>query len=129
MLTKENDIANITETQTEELNNILQKWFNIKGDYCETLLQGIAHYKCDSGIMSDAYSSKDVDYIKEHMIHLLDEDGIETDEFYEEIHNYEDELEFINCSYELYKFSEKHNFVDEDVYSLATELEEGVRVA
>jgi hypothetical protein len=53
----------------------------------------------------------------------------ETDEFYEEIHNYDDELEFINCSWELYKFSEKHNFVDEDVYSLATELEEGVRVA
>ena len=57
-------IENITATQKNELCAIVKKWANIKGDYCDTLLQGIAHYKCDSGIQTDAYSLADVLYIK-----------------------------------------------------------------
>ena len=124
-------IENITETQKNELCAIVKKWANIKGDYCDTLLQGIAHYKCDSGIQTDAYSLADVLYIKKNATkECYDEDGYETDYYYGEwLNKHEDNLQFVIADFEMYKFAEKHNFVDEDVYNLATEIEEEGGVA
>ena len=116
-------MQNLNKVQKNELAVIVNKWSNIEGDYSTTLLQGVAHFKCDSGIMSDAYSKADVKYIKTNMKQYLDEHGIETDAFYEVLNEHEANLQFVNCSYELYKFSEKHNIDDEDVYSLASEME------
>ena len=114
---------NLNKIQKNELAVIVNKWSNIEGDYSTTLLQGIAHFKCDSGIMSDAYSKADVKYMLTNMKQYFDEHGIETDAFYEVLNEHEANLQFVNCSYELYKFSEKHNIDDEDVYSLASEME------
>ena len=114
---------NLNKIQKNELAVIVNKWSNIEGDYSTTLLQGIAHFKCDSGIMSDAYSKADVEYMLTNMKQYFDEHGIETDAFYEVLNEHEANLQFVNCSYELYKFSEKHNVDDEDVYSLASEME------
>ena len=114
---------NLNKIQKNELAVIVNKWSNIEGNYSTTLLQGIAHFKCDSGIMSDAYSKADVEYMLTNMKQYFDEHGIETDAFYEVLNEHEANLQFVNCSYELYKFSEKHNVDDEDVYILASNME------
>ena len=59
-------INTINAVETAELQKVLNKWKNIEGDYSLTLLQGLAHYKCDSGILTDAYSTADAVYIKKH---------------------------------------------------------------
>ena len=114
----------LTTIQKNELEVIVNKWSNIEGDYSNTLLQGIAHFKCDSGIMSDAYSKEDIVYISKNMKQYFDAEGYETDAFYEALNEHGDNLQFINCSYELYKFSEEHNIDDEDVYTLASNMED-----
>ena len=41
-------IENITEAQKNELLAIVKKYANIKGDYEDTVWQGIAHFSLDS---------------------------------------------------------------------------------
>ena len=79
---------------------------------------------CDSGIMSDAYSSKDVDYINKNLKHLISDEEGETEAFYEALHLHENELEFMLCLHELNAFSEKYKYNNEEVISLASDMEE-----
>ena len=53
----------LTQQQREELTAHVKKWANIDGDYEATMLGGIWHYKCDSGIFEDALSIKDREWI------------------------------------------------------------------
>ncbi len=45
-------INTINATEKAELQTIVNKYKNIEGDYSSTMLQGIAHYMCDSGIFN-----------------------------------------------------------------------------
>jgi len=41
-------IENMTEAQKNELLAIVKRYANIKGDYEDTVWQGIAGFRCDS---------------------------------------------------------------------------------
>jgi len=116
-------INTINANEKAELQTIVNKYANIEGDYSSTMLQGIAHYKCDSGILTDAYSVADAVYIKKHYNNNMDAYGNLRDEFYTENKNV---LQFIQCIAELNNFSTKYKFDDEDVCSLASDMEEQV---
>tara|TARA_B100000029_G_scaffold493322_1_gene555669 strand:- start:546 stop:956 length:411 start_codon:yes stop_codon:yes gene_type:complete len=117
-------INTINASEKAELQTIVNKYKEVVGDYCATLIGGIAHYMCDSGIMSDAYSRKDVDYINKNLKHLISDEEGETEAFYEALHLHENELEFMLCLAELNAFSEKYKYNNEEVISLASDMDE-----
>lgn len=118
-------INTINATEKAELQTIVNKWANIEGDYSSTMLQGIAHYKCDSGIMTDAYSVDDAVYIDKHLSKYYgEEDDNTTDAFMEALDANIHKLQFLQCVRELYNFSVKYKFDDEAVCSLASDMEE-----
>jgi len=41
------------------IRNVVTQYANIKGAYASTVLQGIAHFYADSGIITDAYAAHD----------------------------------------------------------------------
>ena len=120
------NIKTINAVETAELQTILNKWKNIEGDYSTTLLQGLAHYKCDSGIQTDAYSKADVEYLNKHFKQYYDAEGYETDAFYVALAEakHEANLQFIMCGWDINKFCAKYKFNDEAVFSLIATMEE-----
>ena len=120
-------INTINANEKAELQTIVNKYANIEGDYSTTLLQGVAHYKCDSGIMSDAYSVADAIYIDKNLSKYYGEEGDDTtDAFMEALNANVNKLQFLQCVRELYDFSVKYKFDDEAVCSLASDMEEQV---
>ena len=58
------DRMQLTAQQRDELTAHVKKWANIDGDYEATMLGGIWHYRCDSGIFEDALSVADREWIE-----------------------------------------------------------------
>lgn len=50
------NFAELTAEQKQKLQAIVDKYGDVEGDYETTMLQGIVHGYCDSGIITDAYS-------------------------------------------------------------------------
>lgn len=50
------NFAELTEQQKLQLQQIVDKYKHVEGDYEATMLQGIVHGYCDSGIITDGYS-------------------------------------------------------------------------
>ena len=118
-------INTINANEKAELQTIVNKYKNIEGDYSVTMLQGIAHYKCDSGIMTDAYSVADAIYIDKNLSKYYGEEGDDTtDAFMEALDKNVNKLQFLQCVREQYDFSVKYKFNDEDVANLVADLEE-----
>ena len=118
-------INTINANEKAELQTIVNKYKNIEGDYSVTMLQGIAHYKCDSGIMTDAYSVADAIYIDKNLSKYYGEEGDDTtDAFMEALDKNVNKLQFLQCVREQYNFSVKYKFNDEDVANLVADLEE-----
>lgn len=54
---------------------IVDKYSNIDGDYEATVLQGVWHAYCDSGIMTDALSVEDAERCERAGLYEENEDG------------------------------------------------------
>ena len=52
--------------QKQQLQDIVNKYADIKGDYEYTMLQGIVHAYCDSGILTDALSVEDAERLNKY---------------------------------------------------------------
>jgi uncharacterized protein YfcZ (UPF0381/DUF406 family) len=50
------DFDELTQEQKTKLQAVVDKYADVEGDYEPTMLQGIAHGYCDSGIITDGYS-------------------------------------------------------------------------
>ncbi len=50
------NFAQLTQTQKQQLQAIVDKYAHVEGSYESTMLGGIVHGYCDSGILTDAYS-------------------------------------------------------------------------
>ncbi len=50
------NFAELTQTQKQQLQAIVDKYADVEGSYESTMLGGIVHGYCDSGILTDAYS-------------------------------------------------------------------------
>ena len=114
------DRMQLTQQQREELTAHVRKWANIDGDYEPTMLGGIWHYRCDSGIFEDALSVADREWITANtevdgklLEKYNDSDYGYTDEYYELITNAD--LQCNEAMGEQYDFAQKHGLDDEDV--------------
>ena len=114
------DRMQLTQQQREELTAHVKKWADIEGDYEATMLGGIWHYRCDSGIFEDALSVADREWITANttdsdgntLKKYCDEDGY-TEDYYELITNAD--LQCNTAMGEQYDFAKKHSLDDEDV--------------
>ena len=114
------DRMDMTAEQRAELTAHVKKWANIDGDYEATMLGGIWHYKCDSGIFEDALSVADREWIEANttdsdgntLKEYNDEDGY-TDAYYELITNAD--LQCNEAMSEQIAFADKYDLCEEDV--------------
>ena len=110
----------LTAQQRAELTALVKKWANTDGDYEATMLGGIWHYRCDSGIFEDALSVADREWITENteadgemLAEYYTEDEGYTDAYYELITNAD--LQCNEAMGEQYDFARKHGLDDEDI--------------
>jgi len=72
---------NLTDKQKETIFKIVDKYKFIEGNYSSTMIQGVGHAYCDSGITSDSWATQDVEILSKY---LRDEiAGTDTNIFYE----------------------------------------------
>lgn len=114
------DRLQLTQQQREELTAHVKKYANIDGDYEATMLGGIWHYKCDSGIFEDALSVADREWITantEKDDKLLDKyddgDGFTNDAYWDLL--CEADLQCNTAMSEQTAFAEKYDLCEEDV--------------
>ena len=58
---------NLTDAQKEALFKVVDKYKFIAGNYSSTMIQGVGHAYCDSGITSDAWAVEDVEILGEYL--------------------------------------------------------------
>jgi hypothetical protein len=60
------NFAQLTQTQKDKLQAIVDKYADVEGSYESTMLGGIVHGYCDSGILTDAYSVEDAELVSKY---------------------------------------------------------------
>ena len=58
--------STLTQEQKTALQTIVDKYAHVEGDYEDTMLGGIVHGYCDSGILTDAYSVEDAELVAKY---------------------------------------------------------------
>ena len=57
------DFTTLTQTQKDAMQALVNKYAHVEGSYESTMLGGIVHAYCDSGILTDAYSVQDAELV------------------------------------------------------------------
>jgi hypothetical protein len=57
------NFSTFTQTQKDAMQALVNKYAHVEGSYEETMLGGIVHAYCDSGILTDAYSTADAELV------------------------------------------------------------------
>lgn len=71
---------NFTDAQKETIFKVVDKYKFIEGNYSSTMIQGVGHAYCDSGILSDGWAVEDVEILSKY---LRDEvEGTDESVFY-----------------------------------------------
>ena len=60
------NFSTLTQTQKDAMQALVNKYAHVEGNYEETMLGGIVHAYCDSGILTDAYSAEDAELIAKY---------------------------------------------------------------
>jgi hypothetical protein len=60
------NFSTLTQTQKDALQALVNKYAHVEGSYESTMLGGIVHGYCDSGILTDAYSVEDAELIAKY---------------------------------------------------------------
>jgi hypothetical protein len=63
----ENACYNLTDKQKETIFKIVDKYKFIEGNYSSTMIQGVGHAYCDSGITSDSWATEDVEILSKYL--------------------------------------------------------------
>ena len=56
----------LTQQQKDAMQALVNKYAHVEGSYEETMLGGIVHAYCDSGILTDAYSAEDAELVAKY---------------------------------------------------------------
>jgi hypothetical protein len=56
----------LTQTQKDAMQALVNKYAHVEGSYEDTMLGGIVHAYCDSGILTDAYSAQDAELVAKY---------------------------------------------------------------
>ena len=73
---------NLTNEQKETICKVVDKYKFIEGNYEATMIQGVGHAYCDSGIGSDGWASEDVEILLEYLRETKRSDA-DTDLFWD----------------------------------------------
>lgn len=72
---------NLTNEQKEALFKVVDKYKFIAGNYEATMIQGVGHAYCDSGILSDAWADEDVEILNKYLRDTVE--GTDTNIFFD----------------------------------------------
>ncbi len=119
-------MQNFTQAALADVQALVNTYANIAGDYEATLLCGVWHYMCDSGIYTDAFSEADAEYVEAHydnnVQYYNDDDCGYTDAFYAVIFD-DDKLQCNAVLQAQDAIANKHNLHNEDVARMCMQLE------
>jgi hypothetical protein len=57
------NFSTLTQAQKDAMQALVNKYAHVEGSYESTMLGGIVHGYCDSGILTDAYSVQDAELV------------------------------------------------------------------
>ena len=60
------DFSTLTQAQKDAMQALVNKYAHVEGSYESTMLGGIVHAYCDSGILTDAYSTDDAELVAKY---------------------------------------------------------------
>ena len=60
------DFSTLTQAQKDAMQALVNKYKDVEGSYESTMLGGIVHGYCDSGILTDSYSVEDAELIAKY---------------------------------------------------------------
>ena len=60
------DFSTLTQAQKDALQALVNKYAHVGGSYESTMLEGIVHGYCDSGILTDSYSVEDAELVNKY---------------------------------------------------------------
>ena len=60
------NFSTLTQTQKDAMQALVNKYAHVEGSYESTMLGGIVHGYCDSGILTDAYSVEDAALVAQY---------------------------------------------------------------
>jgi hypothetical protein len=60
------NFAQLTQAQKDALQALVDKYKDVEGSYESTMLGGIVHGYCDSGILTDSYSVEDAELVAKY---------------------------------------------------------------
>jgi hypothetical protein len=69
------DFSTLTQTQKDALQALVNKYAHVEGSYESTMLGGIVHGYCDSGILTDAYSVEDAELVAKYFTEEAQDSG------------------------------------------------------
>lgn len=73
---------NLTNAQKETIFKVVDKYKFIEGNYESTMIQGVGHAYCDSGILSDGWAVEDVEILSKYLRDTVADSEDEESVFY-----------------------------------------------
>lgn len=69
------NFAELTQQQKNAIAAIVDKYADVEGSYESTMLQGIVHGYCDSGILTDCYSVECAERVSKYFTEDAQDEG------------------------------------------------------
>ena len=69
------NFSTLTQTQKDALQALVNKYKDVEGSYESTMLGGIVHGYCDSGILTDSYSVEDAELVAKYFTQEAQDSG------------------------------------------------------
>jgi hypothetical protein len=84
----------LTQAQKNAMQALVNRYAHVEGSYESTMLGGIVHAYCDSGILTDAYSAEDAELVAKYFTEEAQDSGdiFAFNAFIKEISNCTEEL-------------------------------------
>ena len=69
------NFSTLTQAQKDAMQALVNKYAHVEGSYESTMLGGIVHGYCDSGILTDAYSVEDAELVAKYFTQEAQDSG------------------------------------------------------
>jgi hypothetical protein len=69
------DFSTLTQAQKDAMQALVNKYAHVEGSYESTMLGGIVHGYCDSGILTDSYSVEDAELVAKYFTQEAQDSG------------------------------------------------------
>ena len=69
------NFSTLTQAQKDAMQALVNKYAHVEGSYESTMLGGIVHAYCDSGILTDAYSTDDAELVAKYFTQEAQDSG------------------------------------------------------